>query len=106
MMVCFIVWDASVSDGDVLGIHSTLFGDNIYILRFGAFILDIMVGDARPTPKLSTMIHGGYNKPMNTCLLRDTHLNSFDTISTQFWWILFFHIMIFVFIGHTSCNIF
>ena len=56
--------------------------------------LNFTLVDARSTPKLSTMIYGGSNNPMITCLLRETHLNSFDAISTQFWWILFFHAMI------------
>jgi hypothetical protein len=52
MAVYFVDWVVPNSEDDILGIDSTLFGDILCIPRVGTFLLDVVVGDVRPTPQL------------------------------------------------------
>lgn len=83
MVMYFADQVVPVSNGDVLGIDTALFGDILQMSDVATLILDIKVGDAWPTPQLLAMIHSGSNKPMAACLKRDATLNPFDAISTH-----------------------
>ena len=60
------------SYGDIIGINYTLFGDVIFIVGVGTFLLDV-VGDVKTT-QLLVKIYINSNKPMDACLKRETPL--------------------------------
>jgi hypothetical protein len=66
-------------EDDILGIDSTLFEDILHILGIGIFIMDIAVGDMRPT-QLDDDSES--NKIVTICFQGETPLNSFDVVST------------------------
>jgi hypothetical protein len=82
MEVYFADWAVPDSEDDVLGIDSVLFGDILHILVVATYILDIVVGDVRPTPRLLAMILSDSNNSMAACLPRETPFNFFDAVCT------------------------
>ena len=81
MAAYFADWAVLISNGDVLGINSTLFGDNLHIPGVGTFLLDIVVINYKPTPQLLVVIHSDFDKPIPTCLQKETPFNPCNAAS-------------------------
>ena len=51
--------------------------------RIGTFMLDIAIGDIRPTPRLRTVIHSDSTTPVIVYLRKEMLHSSFGAISTH-----------------------
>lgn len=83
MAVYFVDRIVPDSKDDTHGTDSTLFGDILHIPRIGTFILDIVVGEMRPTPRHPRVIQSNIYKHLVICLQRENPLTCFDTNSSH-----------------------
>ena len=56
---------------------------NLHIPWVVTFLLDIVVINDKPTPQLLVMIHSDFDKPIPTCLQKETPFNPCNATSTH-----------------------